>query len=445
MTPARGALLVAAVALARGLLVAWVIPPFHGVDEPAHFDYAQRLLEARALPEPTAGCDELSPEVKAAVVALVEPINFRPERPFPDATGLRMPDPRLASSRATHGCTAVAFYPPLYYASAAAAMAPVRTAPLFTRLLAARSSSVLWGALAAVAACFGGIWLFGTVVAGVQLGLLVALQPMLSFLFSVVNSDAALFAGCSISLAGMAAVHTGQRRARGLLAVAGGALIAALSKPTLLPMLPCLFVLALAALGFRSRWNALRAAIALTPAAATGLAWSIAAAGAGLGVPAGTPRPIGLRDFLADFVFDRQRLAFLWHRTYWMAWGWADTWLGLHHYVLIGAVLAAAAACALVGWRNLQPSGRGLLAAGALGTALSVGCLYALDFLFVRRTGGGLLQGRYLLGLFPLHAAMLLTAFRAGAPRVDPGWSLVAFLVALDGASVLRALVRYHA
>ena len=50
MTLPRAALLVAAVALARSAVIAAVIPPFHGPDEAAHFDYVQRLVEARAMP-----------------------------------------------------------------------------------------------------------------------------------------------------------------------------------------------------------------------------------------------------------------------------------------------------------------------------------------------------------------------------------------------------------
>ena len=445
MTPARGAILVAAVALLRGLLVAVVIPPFHGVDEEAHFDYAQRLLEARALPEPWAGCEPLSAEVRAAVEGLVVPASFHPERPVPDPRGVALPGPSLASSRSTPGCSGAAAYPPLYYATVAAAMAPIRTGPLFTRLRAGRLVSVLWGVLAAVAAFFGGLWLFGSATSGVQLGMLVALQPMLAFLFSVVTSDAALFAGCAVALAGVAAAHRSADPLRSMLAIALGALVAALSKPTLLPMLPALLVATAAALGPRRRSSWFRAGVALLPAAATGLAWTLAAARAGLERSVGAPRPIGLGAYLGEFVLAPKRVAFLWHRMYWMAWGWADTWLAPVHYVLIAAVLVAALACAAFGWRALDRSGRGLLASGALGTALSLLALYVLDFVFVRRTGGGLLQGRYLLALFPLHAAMLLTALRAGAPRIDPGWPLVAFFAALDGASVLRALVRYHA
>ncbi len=77
MTARQAALLLVGVALVRGALVALVIPPFHGADEQAHFDYAERLLEARALPEPYP-CQEYSPELRAALHQLVEPINFHP-------------------------------------------------------------------------------------------------------------------------------------------------------------------------------------------------------------------------------------------------------------------------------------------------------------------------------------------------------------------------------
>jgi hypothetical protein len=107
-------------------------------------------------------------------------------------------------------------------------------------------------------------------------------------------------------------------------------------------------------------------------------------------------------------------------------------------------VLVAAVLCAVLGWKRLDPPRRGLLAWGTAATIASLAALYVFDLDYLQRTGDLMLQGRYLLGLFPLHAAMLICALRAGSPRLDPGWSLVAFLATLDAASLLRALVRYH-
>ena len=433
--------LLCAAALARGVLVALVIPPFHGVDEQAHFDYVERLAEARALPEVRLDCAALSPEVRAAVQQLVEPVNFRPELPLPGLESLQLPDPRAPASRRTSGCGQAASYPPLYYLLAALPVSLAPAAPLLHRLFLARLASALLGAATVLFSLLAARRLLGDPAAALAVALLVLLQPQLAFLFGVVNNDAALFACTAAALAGIAELNRDPRSRRGLIELGVAGVCAALGKPTFLVLAPALGVLAFAAAGLR--W---RAPLALLPGVIAGAAF---AAVRGDALPAGAPHALAFGTWLRDYALSPRRLHFVWHELYWMGWGWADTWLSKLWYALLLGLLGSALVGAALAWRTLTGAERGLLRAGALATALALAALYAIEISFLRRTGQPLLQGRYLLPLFPLHAAMLVCAWRGAAraarTRLDPSWGGVAFLFLMLCASVVRALARYHA
>ncbi len=358
-----------------------------------------------------------------------------------------MPGPRLPASRATAGCSGASAYPPLYYAASALAMLPLRTAPLFARLLAMRLVSVLLGAVAALLVFAAARRFFGSVREALLVALVFALQPMLAFLFSIGNNDAALFAALSWALWSITLLFDTPRPSRALASLGLAALVGALCKPTLVVLLPSLFALAVAALGPRRRASWLSAALALSPAAATGVGWTLAASRAGLTLPADPSAPYPLAGFVFKALAPRH-LWFTWHELYWMAWGWLDTFLPKLDYLALLGVLLAAALVAAIHRARLAPRARGLLAAGAVATGLALFCLSLVELLWARRYGVLMLQGRYLLPLFPLHAAMLVTALGSpGAPRrplADPAWHFVVLLALLDVASVARALGRYH-
>lgn len=449
LTPKFGALLVATFALARGVFLAVLIGPFHGPDEPAHFDLAQRIAESGALPEPEARCENFSPEVRAFVAVLVDPIAFHPERPLPDLSSWRAPAPSDPSSRATSGCGAGAFYPPAYYATVASGYALARGEGLLPRLFAARLVSVLWGVATALAAFLLGLWWFGRTWDGVLLGLVVACQPMLAFLSSIVNSDAAVLACGAGAFAAIAAARKAERPARPLAALAIVATVGALSKPTFVIYLPILFALCVAALGpWRRRgWLLTLAAFALPAAAA--LAWNVAMRAATANRLDGPLTELGLLPYLREHVLDVHRLWTLWMHHYWMAWGILDTHLSGGYFRAILATEIFALTGILFGWRALDRDTRGLLVLTAGGTLAAMAVIYGLELIMIRHTGEGVfVQGRYLLALFPLHAIALVVGLRSLGrllrARIDGAWAFVGLLVALDLASVLRALGRYY-
>ena len=75
--------------------------------------------------------------------------------------------------------------------------------------------------------------------------------------------------------------------------------------------------------------------------------------------------------------------------------------------------------------------------------------MHLLELLVVRSTGSPLVQGRYLLPLFPLQALAIVIGLRALSLRLgswmDGAWLLAASLLVVDAASIARALVRYYA
>ena len=75
--------------------------------------------------------------------------------------------------------------------------------------------------------------------------------------------------------------------------------------------------------------------------------------------------------------------------------------------------------------------------------------LNGLELLLMHKTGSAVIQGRYLLPMFPLQALALVIGLRALSRRIgawlDGAWAFAAMLVLIDAASVARALVRYYA
>ena len=437
---------VASLALARGVLLAGLIPPFNGPDEPAHFDYVQRVGEHLRLPIPKSSCAGYSAENRALTATLNDPIKFRPQRPMPPLSAFVAPDPDQPSSRATTGCGPASTYPPLYYAAAAGAYRLERHAPYLQRLFAARLASVGWGVVTACLAFLLGVVWSGRVRDGALLGIIVPAQPMIAHLSALVNNDAAVIACASGAFAAVAllAREGGSRRAFLLLVaatVAGG-----LSKPLFGFILPVLGVSVALALGPRRFGSWLRSAAALAPAALSIVAWSIHARVAE-NLPT-DPHPLPYGEILAWSV-GPGRLYVIWHKTFWVCWGWLDTWLHEDYYSALALSVVLAVAGFAVAWRRLDARDHAVAWLAAGGTALMLVALHGLELIIVRKMRLGLIQGRYLLPLFPLQALALVTGLRALSHRfgawMDGAWAFAPLLLVIDGAAIARALVRYYA
>lgn len=224
--------IVALLALVRGLLWSAAVPTFGGMDEPAHFSNVQYLVEAHALPGQADNPGTYSEQVNVAHDNLhltSSPPGDRPDY-SPAAEDHTSEVIEEASSLGGGGGPAAA-YPPVYYIPAAV-FAAASGDSFFGQVMAARLWSVLLGVAAAVLMLLIGRRTFpgrpGSQTAFAAAGVL---HPMLSHQFAIVNNDAwvivAGFGGLLVAL------ELARRPRARLLALTAGVAIgcALLGKP----------------------------------------------------------------------------------------------------------------------------------------------------------------------------------------------------------------------
>jgi 4-amino-4-deoxy-L-arabinose transferase-like glycosyltransferase len=303
-----------------------------------------------------------------------------------------------------------------------------------------------WGIVIACFAFLLGAHWSGRVRDGVLLGIIVPAQPMIAHLSAVVNNDAAMVACAAGAFAALAMLARDGPDRRAFVLFAGSTLAGALSKPVFAFVLPVLGIGLVLALGPRRLGSWLRAAAALAPSALALLVWSLYSR-VGDKLP---PAPGGEPYFaILSRTLTPERFYVIWHKTFWMCWGWLDTWIGDDYYSALALAVVLAALGLVLGWRRLDPRQRAMLWLAAGGTVFMLAAMQGLELMVVRRTGNPLIQGRYLLPLFPLQAVALVTGLRELSRQVrawtDGAWSFAALLLVIDGAAVARALVRYYA
>jgi hypothetical protein len=221
----------------------------------------------------------------------------------------------------------------------------------------------------------------------------------------------------------------------------------ALSKPLYVFVLP-VFGLGLAlALGPRRIRSWLVSAALLVPSAAVLGIWSLVS-NAGHNLRQTTLTGLGVR-LIVEQTVTWDRLYLIWHKTFWECVGWLDTWLRDDYYTAVSLAILLAVAGFAIGWRRLDPQARALSLLAGLGTLFLLLALHAMEILVMKRNGTLLIQGRYLLPLFPLQAVALVFGLRGFSRRlgsfIDGGWAFGAMLLVLDAATIGRALVRYYA
>jgi 4-amino-4-deoxy-L-arabinose transferase-like glycosyltransferase len=441
----------------RGAFFAGLIPPIHGPDEEAHFDYVQRLAETGRLPDPVEPCHSNSAEVNEGTRVLVGPIAFQPDVSVPRVAEYHAPNPDDRANRSTTGCGRMAFYPPAYYVTGALAYRAVYGAAFFARFHAVRLAGVLWGCLLCVAAFFLGLYVFGSRRDALLLGLLVSAQPMVAFISSVVNNDAAMFATAAVAFAALGRLQRKPERSKSSMVVLGVvSVVGVLSKQSFVLLAPILFVGVVAALGFRRREAWLLAAATFVPSAVAALGWWMLTRVASSVRLSGmaermltSPNQMSAFDYVLGVFRDQQRLYDLWAVTYWMGWGWVDTWLSPGYYRLILIFTVAGAIGLVWGWALISREQRWLVELTAVGTAFFLLALHVIELRLVRLGEVNFIQARYLLPFFPLHATLMVIGLRALGQRlrgvIDAPWAFAALLLVLDLASFVRALERYYA
>ena len=449
---------VAALALLRGLVWAASIPQLEAMDEPAHFAYVQYLAEERAFPGKLTDHEWFSPRLQAAVDDLHVESTPPGDRPSFVAGADTATETALgALSPKGGGGGPGTMYAPFYYIPAAL-LYLAGGDNILTQIMLARLWSVLMGVLSAGILVILGRQLFprrraaqwAFVVAGL-------FQPMIAHQFAIVNNDAwvitAGFAALSVALA----LAKGRRHAR--LALLAGVIIGAalLGKPF---GIACAVPLAAGWIVGKVRARERHVGVYLREAAlvvlgvgATYGAWTVAAERMGLAtsaVPAHQAAGQSLRGFLdAQFGHQLDAARAIWGDQLWGDFGWVRVPLPPQIRLALFSI-EVVLALALIAWvvtlvvELIRRARRGAAAAHDPGAVVmapadelpldvrillvavtilgTVGTLYAAAYVYYMATGlNNLLQGRYaLLALPALLAAPALLVERFTGDRVKP-------------------------
>jgi len=475
----RAVLIIALAAMLNGVAWSLLAPPLQAFDEPVHVYYAQRLAVTGTVPRPIPGT--VLPDEMIAVVdhLRVYDVAGNPEAhpPWTEAEDKAL-DRRLTADldRISDGADGgVGVYPPLYYAAGALAYKATPTESLLDRMAVMRLVSCALAALTALFVCLfvrellpRPEWAWRTA------GVVAAFQPTFGFLSGVFNPDMGASAAAAALFYGLARAFRRGLTPR-LAALIGLALAAGfLCKLALAGLVPGA-VLAVVLLARRSRaWRAVgafAAAAAVPVAAYVTLNLTVWDRPALLGssapslanAPAAGAPPGGSESssYLVEaFVYTWQvflpRLPSMTDRAAgWPAWdryfegwvgrfGWGDyefgAWVDAAAALVLAILLAASMALAL-------RHGQAFAARRTEWLSYAVLCLGLLALLsysgydYVIRTGGGAFeQGRYMLPLHGLYAALVAAGLRGLGVRVGPVAAAV-LVVAAVGHGVWAQLL----
>src|SRR5215210_246704 len=248
---ARAALLLLLVfTLMHGVLLSVTTPPFWGPDEDYHFLYAEHLVTQHSLIDPD---DPLYTREFDAVGGVVDYGSYCCRE-----TELFQGDPKASVRRLARlgedareptetGRGVGVVHPPLYHLAAAAVDWAAGDASILTRATWMRFVSAAFGVLAVYAAWLLAAQVFASARIQLLAALLVAVQPMISYLAGVINHDAALIAFTTLALAMMAFMLRSPPRA------AQGAWLAAGIVPALLVKGSALVLVPLAAVAYAAQ------------------------------------------------------------------------------------------------------------------------------------------------------------------------------------------------
>jgi 4-amino-4-deoxy-L-arabinose transferase-like glycosyltransferase len=472
--------------IAFGNAFVWVLvtPPFDTPDEIDHFAYAQSIAETGTAPEPAGG--KRSPWSSEEVVALdgVRLVSYIEQ---PDGRPPWLPvDERAWAARERRedpvrdnggGYQSTSTHSPLYYSLVTPPYLLLGGQSIFSRITAMRMVSALLGALTALFA-------FALVLEllprrpflAVAAGLLVAFQPMFSFMSGAINNDMGVNAAAAALLF---LLMRGLRRGLTVpLAAAIGVtlVVAPLAKGTALALYPAA-ALALGGMLWRRRSRADLPAYA-TLAAAFGLAvvaWALIAPAfdrSFFTTPGGTS-PTGSGGvgtqvlenptaylsylwqeflprlpFMTDLHPQRWPAFDIYVERGWAAFGWYAIMFPRWVYVAIaGTMLAAGALCGLAIWRERAAARPRALELTVLVVAIA-GMVVGVAAAYFTPEGRSVVaeQGRYAFTVIGALAAVAIgacVAFGRGL-IVTAATVMVAAMMSLSVASLLLALSGFY-
>lgn len=470
----------AAIALVNAVVWSLVVPPLHVPDESSHVTYVQYLAEEgrppKGAPLPTFSTEQQRAMDLVRFETVVYNGSARPPWTSVQDAAIHAELAGALPRDNGGGASNVSSNPPLYYAAAAVPYRLASSGDFLARVQWMRLVSVLLAGLTVLLSfLFVREVLPGTPWAWTVGGLAAAFQPVLGFMSAGVNNDNGLFAAAAATFLVLARMFR-----RGVTVRRGWALGAVLvlglgSKVNMVGLLPGVAV-ALAILTWRAgpgRRTALRAAgVAAGTVAAAGLAYLVLvktvwdrALFAGAGSVTETPqgKTFSYRE-MAGYLwqFYLPRLPFqtdqfaqyplweVWFKGWIGRFGWLDHGFPPWAYTLAGGLfagvlgLAAAGAARARRWlgrdRVLEALAYAACAASLLALLGVAGYRYRVDTGFVFE------QGRYLVPLLPLYAAVVALAARGAGRRWGPavGGALVVLAMAHGLFAQLLSVSRYY-
>lgn len=473
-TDVKGARLIVLIALVKGLMLVWLVPPFQAPDEYGHYDYAVYLSKVPPADFVLGRFDRPVTLVQQAIVTREVEAVAAATGAARHLTNAEVPDRlpvRDMLARASSWSEAeerdlprvttwsgLMNYPPLYYAMAGSLLATQRAVGVnpVARYYSVRLFSLALFLLALVAAASalarleaGALWKTTTLA-------LIALQPQLSLLSVSVQPD---MLGLLLVTAALAVLVDTAARAPLAHAATFGALVGAvaLTKSHYAPPLAAAALVVLAwalATGRVSRAAAARWAVVATAVSlAVGGWWYLRSAllfDNWIGLTAWLPGP-------ADATWT-SNLDTWWRlsvpmtfRSYWGVWGWfdygVDGWMvgPLLAISLLPAMLIGVALAAWARERRARPQP----ATGALGPWLvpvTAALVFVVEMIAIGAAMGMVqAQGRHWLA-FVLPQAMYLAApvaltGRAGTLLIAWARPRLRLLLAAGVALLVLALV----
>ena len=430
------------VVLIIGLVWALIVPPWQAPDATTHFAYAQSLAERFALPGDKRRATDSTDQLLADAASEASLEAFNPKTVKPGGWSSQRYAGYLAAVRSHPsrsnggGPNSASSNPPLYYLYADLAYWAMYGGDVFDRLYAIQ----IWGVALLMLTVTGAWMLAGEVLGCCRLPQLACAAtagfvPLETFITTSVNPDAlmvtlwtfALWLGARVIVRGAR-----QRDAVVLCAVTAGAI---LTKATSYALVPA--VLLALGLGWLRRPPEERSAArrqlatALVALVLPVLGWLGLAHLLGRAAVNAVPssgHPFNVRQFLSYvWQFYLPRLPwqtpfravntypawYIWLKQGWGIFGWLDVPMADWVYRVLGVITAVILipATALVA-RFRDRLRLSLTAFFAVALVALLGLLHITDYAQIIKSGGTLLQGRYLLpvvGLFGLSVGFVIS------------------------------------
>lgn len=459
------------VALVNAVIWGLIVPPFQVPDEISHFAYAQYLAET-GKPPPQGPGSPYSPQENVAISQLffyqtIGDPRFRGVLTPAQNRALRAALSQDPSPVSTGGASAASNQPPLYYALAAVPYWLSPSRDILGRLVFMRLLSALLAAGTVLAVFLFLRELFPRTPWAWTVGaLMVAFQPMVSFIAAGVQGDNLLFFASAWTFFWLARAYRRGLTTRRAVAIGAVIAIGLLAKLTFLALIPGI-ALAILLLGWRElpvgRLRAL-GLVSLTGAvAAVPLAiymilnlavWHRGGVLAGGTVGAsGSSLPSGGSITLAqriDYIWELYlpRLPFMHHNYFpsglpavhvWLdgsigRFGWLDYTFPTWVYTLAKYLIIPVVVLGLIGLYQARGTMRRLLPLLGCFAVMVLGLLGAIGWAGIRyqlSTGFGFAQARYIFPLLALYGLFTVLVARSAGRRWAPVLAAVLLVVAL--------------